>query len=506
MKAVLYARFSSDKQSEQSVEGQIRECKTFAEHKGMKIVGSFVDRAMSAKSDKRPEFQRMIKESANGAFDVVLVWKLDRFARNRYDSAHYKAILRKNGVRVVSTTEAIAEDATGILLESLLEGYAEFFSAELAEKVTRGMTENALKCKFNGGTIPFGYQISAEQHYELNPITAPIVSEIFQRYASGDTITEIIESLNAQGVKTGKGGAFNKNSLHRMFNNRRYLGEYHFDTHVVPGGIPTIITQDIFDKVQERMAKNKHSPARFKATDDYLLTDKLYCGKDGEKMVGDCGRGKKGVTYYYYKCVNAKKRICDKKTVRKQYVEDYVILEVMKMLHDEELVEQMIDAVFDLNSQRSTALPLLEKQLKETQKAIGNMLNAIQAGIFNESTKQRLDELEQSKKDTEVAILQEKISKPTLTKEKIKCWITKWRDIDPENEKQRQKLVDIFVNVVYDYDDEWLIILNYKDGEVRVTLEEVNAALAERAKAQASNACLDMVVNGSPTTFKGELS
>jgi len=157
MTAVIYARYSSDSQTENSIEGQLRECKSFVEKNGMTIVGDYIDRAFSAKSDARPQFQKMIKDSNKRLFDVVLVWKLDRFSRNRYDSAHYKSVLRKNGVKVVSATEAIAEDSTGILLESLLEGYAEFYSAELSEKVNRGMTENALKCKFNGGTIPMGY-------------------------------------------------------------------------------------------------------------------------------------------------------------------------------------------------------------------------------------------------------------------------------------------------------------------------------------------------------------
>jgi DNA invertase Pin-like site-specific DNA recombinase len=147
MKAVLYCRYSSDSQSENSIEGQLRESKAFAERKGMTILGTYIDRALSAKSDNRPEFQRMIKDSAKGLFDVIIVWKLDRFARNRYDSAHYKAILRKNGVKVISATEPISEDATGILLESLLEGMSEYYSAELAEKVKRGLIENALKCK-----------------------------------------------------------------------------------------------------------------------------------------------------------------------------------------------------------------------------------------------------------------------------------------------------------------------------------------------------------------------
>ena len=146
MIGVIYARYSSDNQREESIEGQLRECKAFAEKNDIQILDTYIDRALSAKTDNRPEFQRMIKDSAKGKFEIVLVWKLDRFARNRYDSAHYKTLLRKNGVKVVSATENISQGAEGILLESMLEGMAEYYSAELSEKIKRGQTENALKC------------------------------------------------------------------------------------------------------------------------------------------------------------------------------------------------------------------------------------------------------------------------------------------------------------------------------------------------------------------------
>ena len=157
MTGIIYARYSSDNQREESIEGQLRECKEFAEKNDIQIIDTYIDRALSAKTDNRPDFQRMIKESSGGNFNVVIVWKLDRFARNRYDSAHYKSILRKNGVKVISATELISDNAEGILLESMLEGMAEYYSAELSEKVIRGHTENALKCKYNGGTPTFGY-------------------------------------------------------------------------------------------------------------------------------------------------------------------------------------------------------------------------------------------------------------------------------------------------------------------------------------------------------------
>ena len=163
MKAVIYARYSSDNQREESIEGQLRECKEYADKNGITILCSYIDRALSAKTDNRPEFQKMVQDSAKGLFDTVLVWKLDRFARNRYDSAHYKAVLRRNGVKVVSATENISDGPEGIILESMLEGMAEYYSAELAQKINRGLTENALKGKNNGGGIPLGYQLTDDQ-------------------------------------------------------------------------------------------------------------------------------------------------------------------------------------------------------------------------------------------------------------------------------------------------------------------------------------------------------
>ncbi len=165
MKAVIYARYSSDSQREESIEGQLRECKEYAKKNDITILGTYIDRAFSARTDNRPEFQRMIKDSAKHLFDMVLVWKLDRFARDRCDSATYKTILKKNGARVVSVTEYIADDPSGILLESLLEGYAEYYSAELSEKIARGQNENAYKCKYNGGGVPVGYYIDDEQNW-----------------------------------------------------------------------------------------------------------------------------------------------------------------------------------------------------------------------------------------------------------------------------------------------------------------------------------------------------
>ena len=216
MKAVIYARYSSDNQTETSIEGQLRECMEYATYNDIQVIGNYIDRAFSAKTDHRPEFQRMIKDSYKHAFDCIIVWKLDRFSRNRYDSAHYKALLRKNGVKVISAKETIAEGSEGILLESVLEGMAEYYSAELAEKVTRGMKENALKGLWNGGNVPFGYVINKERKLDIDPQAAPVVQEIFKLSNDGKTVKEIYNIMNERKVTRSNGKALRYNAIRYM--------------------------------------------------------------------------------------------------------------------------------------------------------------------------------------------------------------------------------------------------------------------------------------------------
>ena len=482
MKAVIYARYSSDNQREESIEGQIRECTAFAEKNGMTILRHYIDRAYSAKTDNRPEFQRMIQDSKEKLFDIVLVWKLDRFARNRYDSAQYKNILKKNGVRVVSANETISDSSEGILMESILEGFAEYFSADLAEKVSRGMTENALKCKFNGGNPTVGYLIDSEQHFQIDPVKAPFVLNAFKMYDEGSTMSQVRDYLNAHNVCNNRGGKHTINSVAKMLKNRRYIGEYSYRDVVIPNGIPAIVPEDLFERVQEKIEKNKKAPARHKAEDDYLLTTKLFCGHCGAYMCGESGRGRNGTVHRYYKCVSVKKKRtdCKKKAVKKDWIENLVTSQTMKLINDEETVEAIATMLLDMQERENTNLPLLTEQLKETQRGIDNLLNAIQQGIFTKSTKSRLEELEVAKEELEIKIANEKLAKPKLTEEQILFYLHKFRVLDMSKQSHRQRLIDTFINRIYLYDDKLVITFNHKDGAQTITLGDIETALAEQ--------------------------
>ena len=479
MKAVIYARYSSDSQREESIEGQIRECTAFAEKNGITILRHYIDRAYSAKTDNRPDFQEMIKDSGKKLFDMVIVWKLDRFARNRYDSARYKAQLKRNGVKVVSATEVISEGAEGIILESVLEGYAEYYSADLSEKVIRGRKENALKCKFNGGTLPIGYVIDEKQHFQIDPLTAPFVLDVFKKYDKGATMKELRDWLNENGIRNKLGKPLNFNSIQHMLGNRRYIGEYKYRDIIIPDGIPAIVPEDLFDRVQEKLAQNRKAPARHKAEDDYLLTTKLFCGYCGAYLCGESGKSRNGTVHHYYKCVSVKKKRtdCKKKPVRKQWLEDLVVNEVMKVVMDDQAIEAIVAMVMDLQDRENTSLPLYEQQLREAETGINNLLNAIQQGILTKSTKSRLEELEAAKEDLEIKIANEKIAKPRISPEFVTFWLHKFRKLDVRQQSHRKMLIDAFVNAIYLYDDKLVLTFNYKDGTRTITLDDVKEAV-----------------------------
>ena len=480
MTAVIYARYSSDNQREESIEGQIRECTAYAEKNGITIVKHYIDRAISAKTDNRPEFQQMIKDSDKKLFDIVLVWKLDRFARNRYDSARYKTQLKKNGVKLMSATEIISDGPEGIILESVLEGYAEYYSADLSEKVIRGMTENALKGKFSGGAIPFGYTINADRRFEIDPLTALFVAEAFQRYNDGQTMREIRDWLNEKGIKNKRGGPMTFNVIQHMLSNRRYIGELKYRDVLIPDAIPPIVSVELFNDVQEKMLKNKKAPARRKAEDDYLLTTKLFCGYCGALMFGESGTSRTGEVHRYYKCATAKKhKGCKKKTVRKQWLEDLVVNQTMQLVKDDAAMESIIAKVMELQNKENTNIPLYEKQLRDAESGIQNMLNAIQAGILTSSTKERLEQLEETKRELEARIAEEKLAKPKVTEEFIRFWLLRFRKLDMSLKDQRQALVDTFINAIYLYDDKVLITFNYKEGTQTVTFGEAAEAASK---------------------------
>ena len=336
------------------------------------------------------------------------------------------------------------------------------------------MTENALKAKVNGGQIPYGYYIDENQKLAVNETLAPIVNEIFTMYADGKMIKEIVAYLKGKGIKTRLGKEMSYNIVQYMLSNRKYIGEYKYNDITLSNAVPRIISDELFERVQQRLQKNKRAPARHKAEDDYLLTTKLFCGKCGAYMVGESGTGRLGEVHRYYKCVNAKKHTCDKKTVRKEWIEELAVKTTLEILSDEAVIEYLTDRIYDLQGAENPRVPRLKEQLSDVEKRIGNIVQAIEQGIFFDSTKERLGQLEKEKTELEITILQEQIKKPFLTKDQIRFGIEKFKKLDISTKDGKERLIDGFINAIYLYDDKITFAFNYKDGTKTVYLSELN--------------------------------
>jgi uncharacterized protein (UPF0335 family) len=315
-------------------------------------------------------------------------------------------------------------------------------------------------------------------YYQIDLVTAPIALEIFKRYEAGETMKPIMDSLNDRGIHAAHGGKFTLMILSKMLKNRKYIGEYKFRDTIVPDVIPAIVPRELFDIVQERLEKTKYAPARNKAADDkYLLTTKLFCGDCGSPMVGESGTSVSTKTYRYYKCANAKKKQgCKKKAIKKDWIEGIAVEYVMKKLFDDDFIEDTANNLVYVQETEHDELPALQTQLAAVEKNIDNMLNAIQDGVYNESTKGRLDQLEERKKDLQISIMQEEISKDFITKDKIIYWLLRFRKVDMSDYNQRQHLIDTFVNAIYIFDDRIAFTLNYKDGAKTVTLKDIESS------------------------------
>lgn len=455
-KAVIYARYSSHSQRDESIDAQLRECHEYAVKNDYIILEEYCDRALTGKTDNRASFQKMIKDAKQNRFNYVLVYKLDRFARNRYDSAMYKNMLKKHNIKVVSIKENISDSPEGIILESVLEGMAEYYSANLSQNIKRGMTENALQCKYNGSGVPLGFSITPDKHFEIDEMGAKIVREIFDMYASGKNSAEIINYCNGKGYKTSKGQIFNKNSISRILTNEKYIGTYRHGDIIVENGIPSIIDKDLFEKVQMMYKKNYTSRARGKADIDYLLSGKLFCGHCKEHMYGISGTGKSGKKHYYYSCSTRKeKHNCDKENESKEWLENLVVQTTVKQVLTDENIEMIAAKAVEIMEKEfadSSMLEYYEKELNNTRKQIKNIVDMIANGLANMSIGEKLTELETYQKDVIENLEYEKMKKPTLTKEQIIFWLESFRHGDANDTDYKRRIISALVHSVYVYD------------------------------------------------------
>lgn len=480
--AVVYARFSSHRQGEQSIEGQLAEAYKYAAEHNLKIIHEYVDRAVSGRSDNREQFQEMLKDTAKKQFDTIILWKIDRFGRNREEIAFNKYRCKKNGVKVVRVAESIPDSPEGVILDSVLEGMAEYYSLQLSQNVQRGQRASAQKCQSIGGIRPLGYATDPEtKKYVIDPKTAPTVHLIFDMYAKGKTVTEIVDELNSRGLRTMRGGKFTKNSLHSVLKNEKYVGVYTYKDLVrTEDGVPQIIDDETFRKVQEMLKVNKKAPARVWSRADYILTDKLFCGHCGSKMFGESGTGKSGKKHNYYICSKRKKeRACDKRAVRQEWIEGIVLDSVSAVLQDDNIINDIAEGVYTYYKEQQKEndfAKVLQEKLNEVEKAQNNIMKAIEAGLFSQAAKKRMEELDAQREEIESELSEIEYTRSLqLTKNHILYFLCSMRDKNIEDPTCQKQLIDTFVNSVFVYDDKITVTFNYSGDGRTVTLSEVDS-------------------------------
>jgi site-specific DNA recombinase len=423
--AVVYSRFSSHNQREESIDAQERACTAYAKSKNLQIVNYYADSAKSGTNADREEFLKMIADSGKGKFRYLIIHKLDRFSRDKFDAVTYKRKLKMNGVTVLSVTENLDDSPESIMLESVLEGMSAYYSLNLAREVRKGMAESAYKCTHLGGIPPLGYDVDPiTRKYIINDAEAAVVRYIFKNYSEDVGYNGILEYLNSMGFRSKRGKCFGKNSLYGILGNEKYTGKFIFNKKlekdvsgkrnpqwkpreewiVVDNGLPRIIDQETFDIVQHKLQVNRKSGGRFSAKELYLLSGLIFCGECGAWFYGNtrrCGRNKS--RYSSYRCANrANHKGCRNKEVRREYIENFVLDELYQALFSANSIAKLAAMLTDYNRKKSEEqngeVSLALDELKGIDEKVNKIVQLVsESGVAIDTVKSELRRLEDRK-------------------------------------------------------------------------------------------------------------
>lgn len=410
-RAVIYARFSSDMQREESIDAQVRACTAYAKSKGYEIVDTYIDEAKSGREvTKRDAYNQMLADAMEDKFDVIIFHKVDRNSRNELNYFKFKDKLEKLGICYEYAAQHIdALSPEGQMMETMMVGMAAYYSRNLAKETKKGLNENAYKAQFNGGYAPFGYKI-VDKHYVIDEQEAEAIRLIFDLYISGHGYKDICIILATKDYTTRNGKPFGKNSLYDIIGNEKYCGTYTFNKSPRKNGgrnmhaksrpddfirledaIPPIVSKDIFQQAQARRRINKARPA-FKSKVNYLLSGKILCGHCGQAMGGHSVTPRKKM-YSYYGCLT-KDRVplqnCPQKTIRKEDVEEAVLTKIKTEI----LTPQAFASIADKMRKKYAAqkgsidkdIALKQSQLTQAEAKRTNLYKLVEKGLDDDYT------------------------------------------------------------------------------------------------------------------------
>ena len=461
--AVIYARFSSHNQKEVSIEQQFDACEKFAKANNLTIINRYADKAVSGTTDKRPSFQRMMKDAQDGSFDFVIAWKSNRMGRNMLQAMVNESKLADHGVKCLYVEEDFEDTAAGRFALRNMMNVNQFYSENMAEDISRGLMDNAQKCKVNG-RVPFGYKKGPDGKYAIDEPAALIVREIYTRLLNGWGIAEIMDDLNARKIKTRDGNEWHYSSFEKMLQNEQYTGVYKYSSVRIEGGIPVIIDRDTFDAVQAVLNSKKHARGKQRRNTQYLLSGKVFCGECGSPMSGMSGISASGKRFEYYACNRRRyERSCNKSHVQREKLEGAVIGTIRTDVMTDEFIDWVLRG-YEVAAARlhdSSAADAMQAELDDVNKRLSNILAAIEAGIFNDQTQARMEELTAKRKELEKDLQQARKGNQLPSPEAVKEWLLSFRDGDIESREYQKKLISVFVKAVYVYDDRIRVLFNY---------------------------------------------
>lgn len=496
--AVIYPRFSSHGQNEQSIEAQIRICREFAESKGFNIVNVYPEKARTGTNDDRPAFQRMIKDAASGAFQYIIVYMFDRFARNRRDSIMYKEMLKeKHGIRVLSALEPIADDEGGEFYEMFLEWNAEKYSKRLSKRVRDGLDTSVANGTFCGGYLIYGYKIEYEpiagkagksiKRVAIDEEQAHLVRYAFTEYDKGVEKKDIAAALNAQGHRY-KGKPFTGKSFDKWVVNPKYTGVFEFGGRVCDNMYPAIIDTALYERVQKRLQKNRYfAGGKATARVPYYLTGKAKCGYCDTDMLSDGGTSKLGKTHQYYACKQKKKGKCNKRRNDKNGLELYATLTVHDFLSKPENAEIAVNDTIKYYANRTCedSLRSVEVKIAKARKEVDELATAFvkaQSVLLQTTIEKKMKEYEILLNDLSAQQAQLEIERGwCVNKRDLLDFIAELLKGDPNDKEHQQKIIDNLIYRVYVYDGYKVFYLNLSGGRGiegdRITLADTENAL-----------------------------
>lgn len=476
--AVIYARYSSAGQNEQSIDGQVRVCTEFAERCGYNIVKIYADKAKTGTNDNRPQFQKMIKDAETGLFSYVIVYMVDRFARERYDSVMYKHRLRCNNVKVVSALENITDTDEGELYEAILEWKAAKYSRELSVRVKDGQIETYKNGTYNGGHCLYGYKVvdvgvdKVVRRVVIDDERAAAVKYLFTEYAAGRRKIDIVAELAERGYKTDAGKPLTLNSISNLMKNRKYTGTCEIGGHTVANMYPQIITPELFDKVQQRLSTVARAPASGKADTEYLLQGRAFCGHCGANMVGVSGTGRHGEKHYYYACaVRYKKHGCSKRNEKKDFLEYYAVEQTVNYFLNPKRLDYISGRICEERDKAKNGIEIrniqsrIKKVESDVNKAVDAMIDA-ESKLARQALDRKIADYEIMLNDLRGELSRlELMNGITETKEQIAARISSFCNGNMFDDEFRRRIIKVLINALYVYDDKFVLYYNITGGK-----------------------------------------